>query len=283
MKRLFAKLENNTITIFKNPLVYDGKKIFNPTDQQLLKAGYKNYEPATLEPEKASLSNYSVSYTEDSFTIYQQYNYTLNPEKAMSVYTGYAQDMMDNAVKSRNYDSIASACSYFNSTNEKFASEANTCIRYRDSVWLRCYELLDEVLSGQMLIPSKDDFLALLPSFSWNMYDETETDDVENTEDDDSRIDDKTGTGDSTDSDGSDNSDNTEEENTESGNAGEEENANSDDTDTDIDAPEESEGTDSEITNEDDDAVVEADDSRDNTDSEDGEVTITTDDSKSVE
>ena len=176
MNKLYAKLEDtDNITFFRNPLVYDGKKIFNPTEQQLLRAGYKNYEQAMIDHDQAELSDYVVSYTEDEFTIYQHYNYTLNPTKAMGVYTECAQDMMDNVVRDRNYDSIGSACSYFNSTNEKFANEGNTCIRYRDSVWLKCYELLNKVLAGEMEIPSKSDFLGMLPQFSWDMYDETDS------------------------------------------------------------------------------------------------------------
>lgn len=179
MKKLYAKLNDGTVTLFSNPLVADGKKIYNPTDQQLLKAGYKNYEPGTLDTDKAELSNYSAVYTEDAFTIYQTYEYTLNANKAMNVYTGYAQNMMDNVAKGRNYDSIASACSYYNSTNEKFANEASTCIRYRDEVWLTCYKLLDDVMAGKLEIPSKEDFLALLPKFSWDMYEVKEEDIVE--------------------------------------------------------------------------------------------------------
>nr|DAV25011.1 MAG TPA: hypothetical protein [Caudoviricetes sp.] len=183
MEKLFAKLESDgSLTIFKNPLVYNGQKIYNPKDQQLLSAGYKNYEPAEFDMETAKLSDYTVSYTEDEFTIYQHYNYVLNAVKAQQVYTEYAQDMMDSVVKDRNYDSIASTCSYFNSTNAKFAKEANVCIKYRDSVWVKCYELLGQVLAGKMEIPSKDDFLAMLPQFSWDMYDEKEQTDGSSTD-----------------------------------------------------------------------------------------------------
>ena len=38
---------------------------------------------------------------------------------------------------------------------------------WRDKVWARRFEILEALKAGQMEIPSKEDFLAMLPSFIW--------------------------------------------------------------------------------------------------------------------
>lgn len=89
------------------------------------------------------------------------------PDELQSKYSRLAQSMMDEKARERNYDNIASACSYTASTNQKFASEAAACVVWRDAVWEKCYELLDTVLEGLIEIPSEEDFLAMLPTFVW--------------------------------------------------------------------------------------------------------------------
>ena len=89
------------------------------------------------------------------------------PEEHQKRYCDLAQSMMDEKARERNYDNIASACSYTASSNPKFAAEAASCVAWRDAVWTKCYQFLDQVLSDEIEIPSESDFLAMLPAMTW--------------------------------------------------------------------------------------------------------------------
>jgi hypothetical protein len=107
--------------------------------------------------------------------LYEKPTIPLTPDEQQAYYSQLAQNMMDEKARERNYDNIASACSYTASTNSKFAAEAAVCVEWRDAVWVKCYELLNLVLSDKMDIPEPDDFLSMLPTMTWP--DETEEDD----------------------------------------------------------------------------------------------------------
>ena len=159
-------------TLFQNPLILDGEKIFNPTEEQLLAAGYKRYIPAEADHEKLAICDGEPDYQETEKEIRLVYRYTFSEAKAQKHYCRLAQDMMDARAQERHYDGIMSACSYATSRHPKFASEAAACVLWRDTVWAKCYEMLDAVKSGEMDIPSEKAFLEMLPAFNWP--DETE-------------------------------------------------------------------------------------------------------------
>lgn len=82
--------------------------------------------------------------------------------------TKAVQAYMDKTVQTRNYDSIHTACTYANSTDEKFAAEGKACVAWRDAVWRRCYDILDDILSGtRSSIPTADELIAELPELEW--------------------------------------------------------------------------------------------------------------------
>lgn len=78
-----------------------------------------------------------------------------------------AQDYLDKEAKSKGYDGILSACSYAASTSPRFSSEAKACIEFRDDVWLKCYQLLDNLNDGTIDQPTMKQFLKKLPSITW--------------------------------------------------------------------------------------------------------------------
>lgn len=82
-------------------------------------------------------------------------------------YTGKVQKYMDDTAATRNYDGIASACSYATSTDAKFKSEATACVAWRDSVWVKCYSVLNDVTAGKRDIPTWEELLAELPKLEW--------------------------------------------------------------------------------------------------------------------
>lgn len=78
------------------------------------------------------------------------------------------QERLDNFAKTRNYDGILSCCSYHNSTNTKFATEANYCIQARTDTWTTLYQILGEVETGVRPTPQGfSDIEPDLPPLQW--------------------------------------------------------------------------------------------------------------------
>lgn len=77
------------------------------------------------------------------------------------------QNYMDTTVQARNYDNINSACTYANSTDHIFAAEGMACVKWRDAVWRKCYDILAEVKAGKSAIPTAEEVIAKLPKLEW--------------------------------------------------------------------------------------------------------------------
>ena len=79
------------------------------------------------------------------------------------------QKLIDDTAASRDYDDGFTCVSYFNSTDETFKAEARAFNYWRDQLWRKCYEILDDVLAGK--IDSEqvnvDYVLNLLPDIEW--------------------------------------------------------------------------------------------------------------------
>ena len=84
-------------------------------------------------------------------------------EDIQARYTALAQAALDAFAKTRGYDGIMSACSYYGSTDEQFAKEAEYCLDLRDRTWRKGYEILNAVKAGEMEMPTEEAFLAELP------------------------------------------------------------------------------------------------------------------------
>lgn len=88
-------------------------------------------------------------------------------EKIFMEYREYASDYLNETAQERLYDDIKSLKGYITSTNEKWKREAEAGIEFEDAVWARCYQILDMVKAGQIEIPTKEGFIALLPKINW--------------------------------------------------------------------------------------------------------------------
>ena len=82
-------------------------------------------------------------------------------------FTSAIQQRLDDFARTRGYDNIMSACSYFGSANSRFKQEADRAIALRDATWAAAYALLDDVLSGQRPMPTFDEVCAALPALTW--------------------------------------------------------------------------------------------------------------------
>ena len=76
---------------------------------------------------------------------------------------------LDQFAKTKGYDSIATACTYNDSTVESFAAEGAKAISMRDQMWEKLYVIRAEVDAGTRALPnSYDDIKAEMPILSWN-------------------------------------------------------------------------------------------------------------------
>ncbi len=94
--------------------------------------------------------------------------YTPNREvEVQQQLTAAVQAYMDTTVQQRGYDNIHTACTYANSTDHIFAAEGLACVKWRDAVWRKCYDLLAEVKAGTRAIPTAEEVIAELPVLEW--------------------------------------------------------------------------------------------------------------------
>jgi enamine deaminase RidA (YjgF/YER057c/UK114 family) len=78
------------------------------------------------------------------------------------------QKRLDDFAKTRNYDSILSACTYATSTVVKFSTEGQYCVEARDATWSKLYEILAEVQAETRPMPSGySDIESELPVLQW--------------------------------------------------------------------------------------------------------------------
>jgi hypothetical protein len=78
------------------------------------------------------------------------------------------QQRLDSFAKTRNYDSILSACTYAADLNPKFATEGQYCVDARGATWTKLLEMLAEVEAGTRPMPSGyADVEGELPVLAW--------------------------------------------------------------------------------------------------------------------
>ena len=136
-------------------------------------------DPRTAE--SLGLLENHISYSECSYikgTMYLKgYEPVIDPEEEKKIDLNQKIAQIENAVQKliddtaalRNYDNGFTCVSYFNSTDETFKAEARAFNYWRDQLWRKCYEILDDVLAGK--IDSEqvnvDYVLNLLPEIEW--------------------------------------------------------------------------------------------------------------------
>lgn len=90
------------------------------------------------------------------------------PALTAADFTVAVQAHLDATARTRNYDSILSACTYATSSNATFAAEGLAAVAWRDAVWAYCYAELAKVQAGARSVPaSTSAFIAELPTIAW--------------------------------------------------------------------------------------------------------------------
>lgn len=77
------------------------------------------------------------------------------------------QNLLDSKAREKLYDDAFAICSYANSTDETFHSEANQFIAWRDQCWRKCYEILGLFQNGDIPMPTIGEVLRQLPTLDW--------------------------------------------------------------------------------------------------------------------
>lgn len=96
----------------------------------------------------------------------------LNPpptrEHLLTLFTNAIQARLDTFARTRNYDSILSACTYATSGSPKSASEGQACVNLRDATWSAAYTILAAVEAGSRAMPASiGDIASELPAMVW--------------------------------------------------------------------------------------------------------------------
>lgn len=136
-------------------------------------------DPRTAE--SLGLLENHISYSECSYIkgimYLKGYEPVIDPEEEKKIAFNQKIAQIKNAVQklindtaaSKDYDDGFTCVSYFNSTDETFKAEARAFNYWRDQLWRKCYEILDDVLAGK--IDSEqvnvDYVLNLLPEIEW--------------------------------------------------------------------------------------------------------------------
>ena len=91
------------------------------------------------------------------------------PEKSlMELVVEAVQARLDTFARTRNYDSILSACTYATSANPKFSTEGSYCVSLRDATWVKLYQILADVELGNRPPPNNvEEVMAELPQPTW--------------------------------------------------------------------------------------------------------------------
>jgi hypothetical protein len=77
------------------------------------------------------------------------------------------ESLLDKKPQEREYKGIYSVCTYTNSGNPQWQAEGIAARDWRDAVWEKCYELLNQAAQGEIEINSADDMLKELPKLVW--------------------------------------------------------------------------------------------------------------------
>lgn len=80
-----------------------------------------------------------------------------------SQYTALIQSMLDKEARKLGYDNCNSVCTYDNTGVQKFDDEGKAFKKWRSAVWVKGYEILESVKSGDISIPTEQELIDMLP------------------------------------------------------------------------------------------------------------------------
>lgn len=88
-------------------------------------------------------------------------------EEIIKEYENAVQSHIDHTANEKGYDSSYTCLSYLNSKDEKWRTEANIFLDWRDSVWLKTHEILNDFKDGKIEQPTIAQVIEQLPKIEW--------------------------------------------------------------------------------------------------------------------
>lgn len=79
-------------------------------------------------------------------------------------YTNLIQRILDAEAQKLGYDNCNSVCTYVETGVQKFDDEGIAFRKWRSAVWAKGYEILADVQSGKIEIPTEEELIKLLPA-----------------------------------------------------------------------------------------------------------------------
>ena len=87
-------------------------------------------------------------------------------DQVKKYYILLSQSALDKTAQERQYDNIASLCSYVNDINPKFKAEAEAGLVYRSAMWTYYSSVFDGITDITNL-PKMQDFIKNMPTIVW--------------------------------------------------------------------------------------------------------------------
>lgn len=81
--------------------------------------------------------------------------------------TGYIDNLLNSTAWSKQYGSAVSLATYVTSSSPLWSAEAKAFIKWRDDVFIYAIDIQAKVISGDIPIPTLDEFAAGLPTITW--------------------------------------------------------------------------------------------------------------------
>lgn len=147
--------------------------------EELLQQGYIEVSQESYNLIIGNIDGKEYVRNEDgSYTAYVPPEIPPTFEEQQAYFTQAVETYMDKTAKTKGYDNIAKAITYYNSIDATFAAEARSLSKWRDKVWRKCYDILAEVKAGTRPIPANvEEVIAELPEIMWE---EPKVDEVPN-------------------------------------------------------------------------------------------------------
>ena len=123
--------------------------------------GYSyNYQLDAFIPPRPEPANF---YTLNETTC----RWEMTPAGQQYFITEAVKQHLDAVAGERQYDGIVSLIGYLNSPVAQWAAEAAAGNVWRSAVWVKVYEIQQQVASGQRPIPTPSEVIAELPAIQW--------------------------------------------------------------------------------------------------------------------
>lgn len=82
------------------------------------------------------------------------------------IYKGYYLEVFNTKLKTLDYDSIATVNMWALKENSQFQAECKSLLNWYEAIILKNYEILNAVKAGTREIPTKEEYLSELPSYT---------------------------------------------------------------------------------------------------------------------